>query len=108
MASRYPDDNVAGAELFGQGQDEAADHRTGDVAEPAEDHDRERLDGGEIAHLREHDIDRAEQRAGRGGKARTDGKGRVCRSGSTLTPISDGGVRILKGRAHRACRAWCG
>ena len=54
------------------------------------------------------DIDRAEQRAGRGGKARTDGKGRVCRSGSTLTPISDGGVRILKGRAHRACRAWCG
>ncbi len=48
--------DVAGTQLS-QRQDEASDHGPGDVAEPAEDHDRKCLDGREIAHLPEDGVE---------------------------------------------------
>src|SRR3954464_4140947 len=59
--------DVARAELLDQREDEAAEGRAREAAEPAEDHDRERLGRGEVAHARIRDEHRSEQRPARGG-----------------------------------------
>src|SRR5260370_41875324 len=67
--------DVAGTDLLDEGEYESADGRAGDIAETAEDDDRERLERGEVAHGRRDEKNRAEQRARRGRKRGADGEG---------------------------------
>src|SRR5439155_9092330 len=50
--------DVAGAELLGDAEEEAAERGAGEVAEAAQDHDRERLERGEVGHGRGDEEDR--------------------------------------------------
>ena len=69
--------DVAGAELLGEREDEAADRRAGDVAEAAQDDDREGLQRGEVAHRRRRRRrrGRAARRRRRRGRADREGRG---------------------------------
>src|SRR5437660_3366030 len=62
--------DVAGAELLDEREDEAADGGARDIAEAAQDDDRERLGSREVAHAWIGHEDRTEQRAGGGRKPR--------------------------------------
>src|SRR5207247_3887203 len=59
--------DVPGAQLLGDAEQKPAERRAREVAEPAEDDDREGLQRREVAHRRIGEEDRAKQRPRRGG-----------------------------------------
>jgi hypothetical protein len=96
--------DVAGPERLDQAEQDAADHRAGEVADAAEDRGGERLQAGQEAH---RVLDRAVvggvHHPGQRGERGADHEG--CRDhGVGLHAHQAGDARVLGGRPHRAAQ----
>ena len=100
--------DVAGAELFDQAEQDAADHRAAEIADAAEHRRREGLQAGQEAHRvlrRCRSSDAYITPAMAASAAPMMKVAEITQFG--FTPISAGDARVLGGRRASRGRAWC-